>query len=153
MTGCCVLPDCILSFFSIHSFSSIFERNFVLNVNFEPYEKSVSWRGRICIRTQWCESSGVSSWTRVISALIGPGTYRSIVVTQFQLCRIYRNFLFIVLHCTRIVRKKKKKERKTSFRFIPFLEDWTGRTFIGVDHVYTDMLTWLASSTLTFCAK
>lgn len=87
-----------------------FDQLQLLNINFEPYEKSVSRRGRICIRTQWCESSGVSRWARVISALIGPATYRSIVVTQFQLCKIYRNFLFTGSHYHSNCERKRKKD-------------------------------------------
>lgn len=77
------------------------------------------------------ESSGVSSWARVISALIGPGTYRSIGGNTVSVwSRIYRNFLFHrVTHCIRTVYERKKKEKKERLDLYRFFRRLTRKDF------------------------
>lgn len=77
------------------------------------------------------ESSGVSSWARVISALIGPGTHRSIGGNTVSVwSRIYRNFLFHrVTHCIRTVYERKKKEKKERLDLYRFFRRLTRKDF------------------------
>lgn len=73
------------------------------------------------------ESSGVSSRARVIRALIGPGAYRSAVVTQI---RRGNDFFDRSLGHHSELRRSSKGHLKARVS-----NKTDGRTFIGVHHV------------------